>query len=633
MPGMRSGLNANNSTIVHAFKVTLLHQGLIALALLAALAVAWLVLQALEARRADAGVAGPDESGPGATFVGSKMSGAAYLLGPESPARRFLRVAFALLWIFDGLLQAQPDMPLGMTVDVIKPIAATSPSWVQHLSNLGATIWSFHPVEAPTSAVWIQVGIGVWLLVASHGTWSRLAGSASACWGLAVWIFGEAFGGIFAPGSSWMFGTPGAALVYVAAGVLIALPERWWASLRLGRGILAVFGLFLMGMAVLQAWPGRGFWQGRLIDGSRGTVATMAFTMASTPQPRALSSWVRTFGNFDLAHGFAVNLFVVVALGLVGLALLAGRTPVLRFAVAFYCLFAIADWVLVQDFGFFGGVGTDPNSMIPLALVAVTGYVALTHVPARSDAVAPVTTLARSWRPRQRFSAWREGVVRHPALLLRPTAALGAIGIVLLGAAPMAVASMNTHADPILIEATGGTPSVANYVPRKDFHLVNQYGRPVSLSSLRGKTVALTFLDPVCTNTCPLIGHEFRLADTALATLRSRVELVAVDANPLYHERSYGVVFARQEGFDSVPNMLYLTGSLSQLKTAWTTFGIQVAYEPGGAMIGHSEVAYVLDPKGRVRYVTTTDPGQGTAAEQSSFATELSTLVRKVAGP
>ena len=27
--------------------------------------------------------------------------------------------------------------------------------------------------------------------------------------------------------------------------------------------ILAVIGLFFVGMAVLQAWPGRGFWQGQ----------------------------------------------------------------------------------------------------------------------------------------------------------------------------------------------------------------------------------------------------------------------------------------------------------------------------------------------------------------------------------
>ena len=81
-------------------------------------------------------------------------------------------------------------------------------------------------------------------------------------WGLIVWVFGEAFGGIFAPGLTWLFGAPGAVLIYAAAGALLALPDRSWQTPKLGRAMLAGFGLFLVGMAVLQAWPGRGFWQG-----------------------------------------------------------------------------------------------------------------------------------------------------------------------------------------------------------------------------------------------------------------------------------------------------------------------------------------------------------------------------------
>ena len=81
-------------------------------------------------------------------------------------------------------------------------------------------------------------------------------------WGLVVWVFGESFGGVFAPGLTWLFGAPGAVLVYVVAGALIALPERVWRDPRLGQAILSGLGLFLVAMAVLQAWPGRGFWQG-----------------------------------------------------------------------------------------------------------------------------------------------------------------------------------------------------------------------------------------------------------------------------------------------------------------------------------------------------------------------------------
>jgi hypothetical protein len=244
MPGMGPSLQTTNRTIVSAFESALLRQALVVLVILALLAVAWNVLRSMQLRRAIA--------------AGGQVQPAAGSASSEPTGRRFLRIAFGCLWLFDGILQAQVSMPLGMTSGVIQPAGASSPSWVQHLQNVGVTIWNNHPVSAAAAAVWIQVGIGVWLLVAPRGNWSRLGGAASVAWGLLVWVFGEAFGSIFGPGLSWLFGAPGGVVFYVVAGVLIALPERNWASGRLGRGILATTGVFFVGMALLQAWPGRG---------------------------------------------------------------------------------------------------------------------------------------------------------------------------------------------------------------------------------------------------------------------------------------------------------------------------------------------------------------------------------------
>ena len=55
--------------------------------------------------------------------------------------------------------------------------------------------------------------------------------------------------------------------------------------------------------------------------------------MAQTPQPGLLSSWVASFAAFDAAHGWAVNLFVVIALAAIGLAFLVGRPRIVFFAV------------------------------------------------------------------------------------------------------------------------------------------------------------------------------------------------------------------------------------------------------------------------------------------------------------
>ena len=48
----------------------------------------------------------------------------------------------------------------------------------------------------------------------------------------------------------------------------------------------------------------------------------------------------------------------------------------------------LADWVLIEDLGFLGGVGTDPNSMVPMALVFIAGYLAVTRLPVPPRCVA-----------------------------------------------------------------------------------------------------------------------------------------------------------------------------------------------------------------------------------------------------
>ena len=378
---MNSGLYASDPAVVAAFRTALIHQGIAALLIFLLASAAW------------AGARGRLTSIPGA--------GKAAALTAEPAGRRLLRIGFGLLWIFDGLLQAQPAMAAGLPSQVIAPTAVSSPRWVQHVVDWGAMTWSYHPIQAGTAAVWIQVGIGIWLMAASGGPWSRLAGLAGAGWGLVVWVFGESFGGIFAPGLTWLFGAPGAVLCYCAAGVLVVLPERRWRSPRLGRAVLAVMGVFFIGMAMLQAWPGRGFWQGTE-HGHPGTLAGITASMAQTAQPGFLAAWVRAFTSFDQAHGFAVNLFAVIVPAAAGLVLLAARPlhgsrpVVLRVTVMFLAAACLADWVLIEDLGFFGGLGTDPNSMIPLLLLVVAGYLALTPAPAAAAegaAPAPATSI------------------------------------------------------------------------------------------------------------------------------------------------------------------------------------------------------------------------------------------------
>ena len=279
--------------------------------------------------------------------------------GSRRPGR-FLRIFFGLLWVFDGLLQAQPQMAGGLADQVIKPPEAGSPGWVVSLMNYGVNLWDYHPITAAASAVWIQVGIGLWLCFAARGLSSRLAAASGIAWGLIVWGFGEAFGGIFAPQLTLLYGAPGGALLYVVAGAFLLLSDRTWERPTAARVLLGLNGVFFLGMALLQAWPSNGFWQGKS-GGQPGNLPSMIDSMAATSQPHFLEVLVSGFGNFTQSHGFAVNLVAVIAIAGLGAGLtwgaVRGDVRVARIVVLAATVFCLADWVLIEDLGFFGRLG------------------------------------------------------------------------------------------------------------------------------------------------------------------------------------------------------------------------------------------------------------------------------------
>jgi cytochrome oxidase Cu insertion factor (SCO1/SenC/PrrC family) len=312
--------------------------------------------------------------------------------------------------------------------------------------------------------------------------------------------------------------------------------------------------------------------------------------------------------------------------------------------------------VLVQDLGFLGGVGTDPNSMIPLGLLAACGYLALVRAPAVTEPapaapaaepapaalsalsaeaapVPPRTGSAPAAEPEP--SGGPEAAGRRAGLRPRPLVgafasasaravlSAWAAAIVLTGAAPMVMAQASPTADPIIAQAIDGDAAPLN-IAAPPFSLTSQSGRQVSLASLRGKVVLLTFLDPVCTSDCPLIAQEFRAADQLLGARADDVELVAIVANPVYRSIAYTRAFDSQEQMSRLPNWLFLTGSMRQLQQAWRGYDIAAQVLPAGGMIAHNDVAFVIDSHGRTRNELDFDPGPGTTSSVSSFAAVLS---------
>ena len=343
----------------------------------------------------------------------------------------------------------------------------------------------------------------------------------------------------------------------------------------------------------------------------------MVHTMEQTPQPAFLSSWLGSFGSFDDAHGWSVNLFVVISLAGIGALFLTGKKRLVLGGLVAFIVLSLADWVLVEDLGFLGGVGTDPNSMLPMALLFGAGYLAIARLPAEAPAPIPEVPIGEEIPQIPSGAWWGRATLSY---LLRVTAAATALAVVVIGTAPMAMAAVNPTADPILSEAVDGTPNAID-MPAPPFALVDQHGHEVSLADLRTHVVALTFLDPVCTSDCPLIAQDFRQADNS-----SEHRTAAWTSSPSLRTRTTGPCPSRMSSTGrrisrTLSNWYYLTGSLPALEGVWNSYGEPVQTVPDGAMVAHGDLAFVIDGRGHERDALVDDPGpsQTTASSFSSL--------------
>ena len=277
------------------------------------------------------------------------------------PGRDTLIWGLGLLWIIDGLLQAQPLMVTQFVGLVLDPLKSHQIPSVERVVHWGIQLWSLHPLAWDWLAVWVQILIGVGIILGQETRGRRIALVVAVVWALIIWGPGEAFGNIVARGS-WLLGSPGSALLYAIGAIVLLFPVSIWTTRRMVR----VFELFMAGLwalaALLQAWPGSAWWNPTRLP-------HFLLSQARMPQPSFVSSpiyvvahWIDRSGT--MANGMLVALFVV-------LALLWMRGHAGRGAVAVSLGVTILTWWFGQDLGVFGGMSTDPNSGVLLVLALV----------------------------------------------------------------------------------------------------------------------------------------------------------------------------------------------------------------------------------------------------------------------
>jgi cytochrome oxidase Cu insertion factor (SCO1/SenC/PrrC family) len=128
--------------------------------------------------------------------------------------------------------------------------------------------------------------------------------------------------------------------------------------------------------------------------------------------------------------------------------------------------------------------------------------------------------------------------------------------------------------------------------------LVDQTGHRFSLSSLRGRTVALVFFDSHCNQECPLEGRELAAAEQSLPAAQRPV-LVAVSVNPLDTPASARKA-ARAWGLAGAAPWHWLMGGRAALAPVWRAYHIYVGHSADGD-IPHTEALILIDGGGYER--------------------------------
>jgi hypothetical protein len=285
---------------------------------------------------------------------------------PTFGAARKLQIALGLIWLTDGALQLQPFMfGRSFVTQVIAPNEVGQPGFVADPISLVAHLIEPRVVLFNWFAATIQLLIGLGLI---YRPTVKAALLTSFGWAVGVWWIGEGLGGLFTGASSPLTGAPGAALLYVLAG-LIVWPRTGSHTSRIDpggllgeRGARGAWALLWIGSAALWLLP------------ANRTGAAVHDAIANAPSgARWLSSIHSTLAAVTAGHGMAIAVGAAVLSAAIGVAGLLGRCATL--ALASSTAIALVYMIIGQGVGgVLTGSGTDPGTGPLLILLAISIY-------------------------------------------------------------------------------------------------------------------------------------------------------------------------------------------------------------------------------------------------------------------
>jgi protein SCO1/2 len=176
------------------------------------------------------------------------------------------------------------------------------------------------------------------------------------------------------------------------------------------------------------------------------------------------------------------------------------------------------------------------------------------------------------------------------------------------------------------ISASGTTPTPGALAsplrqgrPAPSFSLVDHRGQPVTLASLGGRAVAMTFVYAGCHASCPLLVERLKALERRVP--EAPVAFVAVTLDP--ERDDPGSLRETAERWGLGARWHLLTGEPGAVRKVIASYGVQWAPLPGGD-IAHDNLVLLLDRRGRLgfTYRGLAHPEDRQAADLARLAAE-----------
>lgn len=131
------------------------------------------------------------------------------------------------------------------------------------------------------------------------------------------------------------------------------------------------------------------------------------------------------------------------------------------------------------------------------------------------------------------------------------------------------------------------------------FQLIDQDGRKVDQSILKGRWSALFFGYVSCPDICPATMQTLATAQTRLGADAARLQIVFISVDPARDTPAQLKAWSSQAGFPK--SVIALTGTAQQVAAAAKAYRVYFAKEDRASdyQVAHSAAIYLMNPDGR----------------------------------